>query len=302
MPVNQLTAKAIKAIKPGERLFDGGGLWVSCNAAGSIKFTYRYKQNGKAYEAGLGGQNTTLADARRKRDEMKASVRRGVNPVTDKRRQKAAEALRGDLTPNAPFSAFLEKVIDMKRPTWTSEKSPAQWRNSLEQHAPAIMEAPLSAIGLDLVLSTLEAIWTDIPVTASRVQQRMASVFAYAKARGLYEGDNPALWRDNLDQLLPALGSFHKEEHHPAMPWADVPAFMAFTSKAEAVSVDCLHFLILTSLRSNEARGAEWAEINGDLWTVPEWRMKGKIEHRVPLSRQALALLDKRDTLRPLTS
>lgn len=302
MAKNKLTAKAVKAIQPGERLFDGGGLWVSSNPSGGLKFTYRYKVKGKSFEAGLGGQTTTLAEARQKRDEYKALIARGVNPLIEKHREKAIQAHRGDLTPDAPFSAFLEKVISMKAPTWTSDKTPNQWRNTLTQHAPDLMNTPLSDIGLETVLSTLEPIWTEIPVTASRVQQRISAVFSYAKARGLYPRDNPAQWKGTLDQLLPALGDFHKEEHHPSMPYQELPDFVAYALKAEAVSVDCLMFLILTALRSNEVRGVEWSELSGDVWTVPDWRMKGKIEHRVPLSAQALTLLEKRESLRPLTS
>ena len=84
-----------------------------------------------------------------------------------------------------------------------------------------------------------------------------------------------------------------KPEHMAALPWRDVPAFIAELRAREGVSARCLEFLILTASRSGEARGARWDEIDGDVWTVPAERMKRGVPHRVPLTPEALAVLEK---------
>ena len=116
----------------------------------------------------------------------------------------------------------------------------------------------------------------------------------WAAVRNLRDKDNPARWRGNLDKLLPAPEKVKKTEHHPAVPIADVGAFMARLRQSEGIAARALEFTILTAARSGETRGATWAEIDLSTatWVVPADRMKAKREHRVPLSDAALALLN----------
>jgi integrase len=118
----------------------------------------------------------------------------------------------------------------------------------------------------------------------------MELVFSAAKVRGLRSGDNPAVWRNNLDHVLPARIML-VNGHHAAMPYADVPAFMYLLQEMGGVVSRALRFLILTALRKNEVLGLLWSDIEGDLLTIPSDRMKQGREHRVPLSPQALAVL-----------
>jgi integrase len=137
--------------------------------------------------------------------------------------------------------------------------------------------------------------WVAKPETARRVRQRIEAVLDWAMARGHRpEGLNPARLKGNLAYALPRARGQH--EHHPALPWRDVPRFWQSLAMRQGAGADALRFLLLTAARSGEVRGSTWAEIDFDagLWTVPPARMKARKEHRVPLSGPALALLRAR--------
>lgn len=143
------------------------------------------------------------------------------------------------------------------------------------------------------MLAALTPIWSDKHETATRVRQRIEAVLSAAKARGLRFGENPAAWRGHLDALLPTISKRKRVEHHAAMPWQDVPAFMAELRSRQSMSGWALQFTILTACRTGEVIGARWGEIDLEraLWVVPAARMKAHVEHRVPLAEPALALL-----------
>jgi integrase len=151
---------------------------------------------------------------------------------------------------------------------------------------------PVQAVDTGLVLKVLEPIWTVKPETAGRVRQRIESVLDFAKVRGYRDGENPARWRGHLDKLLPARSRVRQVEHHAALPYAELPAFLANLREREAVSARALEFLILAAARTGEVIDARWNEIDllDKTWTVPATRMKAHREHRVPLSARARRL------------
>jgi integrase len=111
--------------------------------------------------------------------------------------------------------------------------------------------------------------------------------------RGYRAGENPARWNGHLDHLLPARSKVRRVKHHAALPYLEVGAFMAELRKRADIAALALQFVILTAVRTGEALGATWDEVDLDtmLWTIPAERMKGGKEHRVPLSAPALAIL-----------
>ena len=123
---------------------------------------------------------------------------------------------------------------------------------------------------------------------------RIEKILGWAKANKYRHGENPARWRDNLDQLLPKLSEVHKVKHHPALSYAELPAFMEKLRQVEGTAARALEFAILTAARTEEVILARPAEINKreKLWTVPAERMKLKREHLVPLCNRAMQLLD----------
>jgi integrase len=156
----------------------------------------------------------------------------------------------------------------------------------------------VAAMDKDLVLTVLEqptraggTFWHDNPVTADRVRNRMERTLDFARVHGWRSGDNPARWRGYLAEALPAPRKVAPVKHLDAAPYAQVPGIMA--ALPADVNGNALRFVVLTAARLGEALGARWDEIDfaAAEWTIPRERMKGRREHRVPLSPQAVELL-----------
>ena len=139
-----------------------------------------------------------------------------------------------------------------------------------------------------------KSIWLAIPETASRVRGRIENVLNWAKTRGYRDGENPARWRGHLQNVLPPR-KVQDVEHHPALPYDDVPGFMEALAKRDGVAARALEFTILTAARTGEVIGATRDEIDLEkkVWTVPAKRMKAGKEHRVPLSERAVEILQQ---------
>jgi integrase len=159
----------------------------------------------------------------------------------------------------------------------------------------------VAAIDTPLVLKVIKPVWERIPTTASRVLGRIAAVLGWATVHHYRTGDNPARWEGHLEHALPSRTEVAPVEHHAALPYVEVPSFMAKLSKKSNVAAACLRFLTLTATRRDEAAEATWDEIDLEnrLWVIPKERMKNKKrEHRVPLSDAAIAVLKAMATIR----
>ena len=183
-------------------------------------------------------------------------------------------------------------MVALRRSTWSNDKHAAQWENSLATYAlPVVGRVPVGAVTTSDVLRVLEPIWNAKPETATRIRQRMEVVFDYAIASGL-RTDNPAV---AVRKVLPRRRG--QKRHYPAMPYGALPAFIQSLRKSPADKLTQLglEFLILTVARSGEVHHMEWREVDIEAatWTVPALRMKARKEHRVPLSKQALAILNE---------
>lgn len=271
-----------KAKKPGMQN-DGGGLYLSTSKTLSQSWIYRYRKNNRLRDIGLGSaMDVTLSKARELADIAREAVREGREP------RAAVKGRDGPIT----FRDAATQYIDSHAPSWRNAKHRNQWTNTLTSYAyPVIGDLTVDAIETDHVLRILEAIWYDKTETASRVRMRIESVLSWAKARGYRDGFNPAIWRGHLDQLLPSPKKIAKVEHFPAIPYADLPKFYQSLKESGSITTKALRFTILTACRTNEAIGATWNELDGDLWLIPGERMKAGREHRVPLSKECMALL-----------
>lgn len=143
------------------------------------------------------------------------------------------------------------------------------------------------------VLAALEPIWTTKTETASRVRSRVEAVLDLAIARGSRVGLNPAWWKGHLAMMLPSPKKIAKEEHHSALLVKQLGTFTKALGQVPGTGSKALRFATLTAARSGEVRGATWSEfdLEARLWTIPAARMKGGVEHRVPLSPAALKLV-----------
>jgi integrase len=179
------------------------------------------------------------------------------------------------------------------RPSWRNPKHAAQWEMTLRVYAAPLRGLPVGTITTEDVLGVLKPLWHQKPETASRLRGRLERVLDAAKAQGLRSGENTARWRGHLDQLLPKRQRLTRG-HHAAMRYMDIPAFMPKLRARQSIAALTLEFAILTAARSGEVLGARWEEfdLDGGVWTVPAARMKGARQHRVPLSRPALKVLD----------
>ena len=289
MPVKDklLTDRAIRNAGAGTHN-DGAGLTLRVGRGGKRSWVLRYTWDGKPANLGLGSYpDIGLKEARGLAAERRAEIADGIKPTGAR---AAAVAMRPEpVKPTAPtFRDVAAQVIEFRRPSWSSERHAAQWTESLTNHAfPIIGDMAIDAVGSADVLNVLTPIWNDKAETATRVKQRMEVVFDHAIAAQL-RIDNPV---SAVGKALPRRPRL--KQHHPALPYADVPAAVAAIrqSTANPSTRQAMEFLILTAARAGEVRGATWAEFDGDVWTVPAARMKMRREHRVPLSDRAIEVL-----------
>lgn len=291
--IDKLNDRAVKTEKAPGYHADGNGLYLCVKPSGSKSWILRYMIAGKAREMGLGPFPAIgLADARQKRDSQRKKLAEGTDPIAA--REAAQTAKRIATAKLATFNDCVDRFLSAKSIEWRNVKHRAQWRSTLNTYAaPVFGELPVQAVDTDLVIKALAPIWTNKTETASRLRGRIESVLDWATVSKLRSGDNPARWRGTLEKLLPAPGKIAKVEHHPALAYRDVYAFLQLLAPLEATAARALEIVIYTGLRTTETLGAMWAEIDLDagVWTVPASRMKMKKEHRVPLSAPALQVL-----------
>jgi integrase len=308
--MGRLTALKVTRIANQPGLYaDGGGLYLQVTTGGA-SWLYRYMLRGRPREMGLGPLAVYgLQEARAKAHESRQLRHEGIDPIDARRAARTQAKL--EAAKAITFKQCAESYIQAHRPSWRSAKHAAQWEATLATYAePIIGMLPVQAVDTTLVMQILEqevaavpgqsaaALWIAKPETASRVRGRIESILDWAKVRGYREGENPARWRGHLAQLLPARAKVKKVQHHAALPYADVSDFMTELRAQEGVAARALEFAILTAARSGETIGARWNEINilEKIWIIPAERMKAGKEHRVPLSNQALILLENLET------
>jgi len=179
--------------------------------------------------------------------------------------------------------------------TWSDRLAEQNWRQSLTDYAvPHIGKLACDAISPADVLKCLTPIWGTKTETANKVRHRIYRVLSHAKVLGWRTGPNPAEWRDNLSASLVTPKKVAPVEHRPAMPWEDMPLFMAKLRSMDDPVARMLEFAILTCVRSKPVYLATWSEIDltNRVWTIPAPNEKGRKEHRVPLSDRAVAILE----------
>lgn len=291
---DELGALQVARIKEPGLHFVGGvaGLALQVAPGGSRSWVFRARIGGRRREMGLGGfPDVTLAAARDAAREARAKVRQGVDPIDHAKATKSA--LAASRASEISFKKCALQYIAAHEAKW-SAKSHDQWISSLEKHAfPKIGDLLVRDVGLPQVLDVLRVLWNEKTETATRVRGRIEKILDWATVAKLRSGDNPARWRGHLEVMLPAPAKIAEAVHFKALPYPEVGAFMQRLRKENGQGAKCLEFTILTVARSGQARGAMWSEFNlkEALWTVPKERMKAKRDHRVPLSKDALALL-----------
>lgn len=282
----RLTVGMIKGLQPGKTLGDGRNLWVVTSRSGRKRFEFRYTINGRRRFMGLGPwPDVTLTEARDKAYDARRRLHSGIDPLAEKSAVEAHAV--------STFRELAEEAITRFAKAWTGPKQEPQWRSSLARYAyPILGEIDVAAITAGNIRDVLEPIWHTKAPTAERVQNRIERILDFATVQKFRTGDNPARLKGNLEHLLGRKES--TENHFPALSHREITKFMAELRQREGIAARALEFLVLTATRTNETTNARWSEIDLDnaVWNIPAERMKsGNYAHRVPLSKQALALL-----------
>ena len=275
------------------------GLQLLIKEGGYKYWVLRYTFGAKRHDLTLGSfPEISVTDARKKAQEARYKLSQGINPIEERRAKKAA--LFAQTSHAITFEQFALEVIASKRIEWSNAKHAAQWEYSLREFAfPVIGKMRLDQIEMEHILQILTPIWETKTETASRLRGRLEWILAAATTKRLRTGMNPALWRGLLQTILPAPKRFQKVEHHKALPYRALPAFMTKLLEMEGVSALALEFLILNANRTSEVTDALWSEVEGDIWTIPANRMKARVEHRIPLCNRSLEILNISKTLEP---
>ena len=280
---------------------DGGNLWLVKDSRTTGRWSYRFQFNKKNHELGLRSIHTvSMTKARAKARELRELQQEGINPLEDRRATALQEKLKAA---NAvTFRDFAEEYVRNHRAGWTA-KHAQQWKQSLVDYVfPIIGDLPVAAIDTAQIERVLRQpidgvlFWDARAPTAVRVRARIEMIFGAATVAGRREGDNPARWKGHLQHLFTSRSAAEKGEdrHFPALPYNQVPSFMAALRAREGMDARLLEFHVLTSARPQESRALPWSEINltDRVWLCPAARMKSRKDHKVPLSARAMQILE----------
>jgi integrase len=308
MASDKLTALKIKKIKASGLYGDGRNLYLRIAPGGSKSWVFRYMIDGRAREMGLGSVDyVPLAEARDLARDQRRICREGVDPIDTRRQRRAMQRL--EAAKAMTFRECAESYIAAHRREWSSEKHVKQWDKTFlsgkDSYVPAaVVELPVAAVDEAVVVKLLRPLWEATPATASRVRGRIEAVLDWAAASKFRKGENPARWKGHLEHLLAKPEEPSEDRRLAALPYTEIPGFMAELRQQGGVRAQALKFAILTAARAGEVFGATWDEIDvaNELWIVPGTRMKAGAEHRVPLSGAALAVLDEMRAIRDDTT
>ncbi|MDU2408986.1 tyrosine-type recombinase/integrase [Acinetobacter junii] len=299
----ELSALSVAKIKATGRHSVGGVDGLYLNVEGNSRVWIlrvvvgkRFDKDGKLKphrrDIGLGPYpEVSLAEARAKATELRLQIRNGIDPIAHK--QEQLEKQRIQQLRNKTLRECAKVVIANKTRELKNEKHIGQWSSTLETYIyPTLGNLSISTITKVDIAEALKPIWIEKNETAKRIRGRIETIFDYAKAMGYFEGDNPAEWKGNLE---PILGNLKQESRpHPSLPYEQVAEFIQHLRQKKGISPKALEFAILTACRSGEVFGALWKEIDfkNNVWIIPKERMKAEKEHRVPLSPEAISLLE----------
>ena len=302
--IHRLSAVKVASLSAEGLHPDGNGLYLRITKTGTKSWIYRYSISARSRDMGLGAVcAVSLSRARQLASECRRLLSEGHDPIRARETERVLQSMAAARIPT--FKQCAEELIADHEAGWRNAKHRQQWRNTLRTYAyPIFGGLPVAEIDTGLVLKVLkqqirvapgktEGFWTGRPETASRVRGRIEATLSWAKAKGLRKGENPAQWRGHLDQLLPARKNVRRVKHHPALPYVEMPAFMASLRQKASIRARALEFLILTASRTGETLGARFEEFDlpRKLWTVPASRMKGAEQHRVPLCVRAVEIV-----------
>lgn len=300
-----LVAKELSAVeirrladKAGRHAVGGiPGLYLYVKPPNPACWVYRVKVGLKRRDIGLGGfPEVTLAQARERARQDKELIREGIDPVLDRKAKK--QALIASQAPvvieGVTFDWCSEQLLRKVAKELRNPRSVVEWEATWKTYAsPVIGERDVATITVHDILRVLTPYWETKTMTMKRLRGRIEQTLAWAKVHGYRDGDNPAQWKNNLDTALPAPSKIHKVVSFAAIPVDEATGVYSDLCKLDTMAAKALRFLILTAARAGEVQKATWSEFDLDaaVWTRPAAHMKNNIEHRVPLTDEAVQIL-----------
>jgi integrase len=293
-----LTAKSVERTKKPGRYPCGlvKGLKLQISDTGAKSWVLRYERHGIERMMGLGSASEfSLKEARDRARQARQLLADGIDPLARKHADQQATKLAEQR--KLTFREAAQKYFDQNESKWRSAKHRDQFLGTLKAHVfDALGDMDVAVIDTPDILRAIEPLWKTKAITADRTRSRVEQVIDWCVVRGYRPpGTNPARWKNHLSQVLPAPRKVTPIAHHAAMDYRELPAFMTKLRQDDTVAARALEFLILVAGRSGEVTGATWSEVDFDTatWIIPGTRMKGGCEHRVPLSKAVLDLLQK---------
>ena len=280
------------------------GLCLSVVSDTNKHWTLRARIGGKDHEIGLGSYPTvTLEEARRLGRECQEQIKKGLNPIEERR--KKHEVLRSKQSKNITFQNAFYEFYKIKKSVLSNPKHAAQWESTMQQYVfPLIGSRSLNNLDVEDIVECLnyENLWTEKTETASRVRQRISSVFDWAISKKLYDKFNPAVWKGILEYQLPdpvelkKIANNGKARKEPMVPITRIREFYSELSHRKGMAANTLRFMTLTGCRSGQARFAKWHEFDlvQEVWTIRQGRAQAKLktrDHHVALTSSALIIL-----------
>ena len=252
MNINRLSAKFVRTCETPGFYHDGGGLYLQVTSLTAKSWVYRYAGRYK----GLGNLHAvSLAQARTAALACRQQRQQGVDPIDAKRAQRAQQRL--EAAKAITFKECAAAYVMAKASEWTNPTHKDQWVYTLALVEQSLGVLPVKMIDATAVIAALKPIWKATPTTASRLRGRIESVLDFAKVSGYRDGENPARWRGYLEHSFPKVKK--STAHHAAMPYANVPAFLAKLRESDGITARALELCILTALRTGEVTEAKWS-------------------------------------------
>lgn len=279
--LNKLSATRVKALRDPGRHSDGGGLYLRIRPSGARSWIFNYSDNGRRRDLGLGGYtDVTLAQARVRASACRSAIAEGRPP-------SSALESRRDVT----FKEASQCYIAMRASDWRSAKTHYKWDMFLQRYGRTLMPLACKDIRREDVEAALRPHWVRINHSARYFRSMIESILDYATVKGWREGDNPARWKGNLEHVLARKKP--RTHHNKAVTIDAAPKLYRQLTTSNRMGMRCTAFVLLTAARNGEARQASWDQIDWktQVWTVPGDHMKRELDHAVPLSRQAIELL-----------
>lgn len=282
---NLLSAVEVRNLSKLGRYSDGGGLYLEIEKTSRF-WVFRYQLHGRRRDMILGALTDTngLAVARRKAQDARGLIEKGVDPIDARKRPAGVPT----------FAEHAKTLVADLAPGWRGAKTESGWTRSLLTHAAKLGPLPVDKVTTHDVLAVVRPYWSSQPESGGKLRERIERVLDSARAAGFIAGtwENPARWKGHLAHMLPKRKKLSRG-HFRAIPYADAPAFMAALRPQQGMGAHALEWSILTTAREGMVIGALWTEIAGAVWTVPGDRMKDGAAFQIPLTDDALAVLER---------